>query len=139
MEYLRRDDFLLRPLPNHLFQRDNSAWIYGGLSINPMAKQARKRETINSRVVYNFHPMFRDAGSTFLYGNDSLSHEPATVEGGDVTVIGNGAVMIGMGERTTPQGVEMLARALFETRHGRAGDRRRAAQGRAPSCTSTPR
>jgi arginine deiminase len=113
MDYLRTDDFLLRPLPNHLFQRDNAAWIYDGLSINPMAKPARKRETINSRVIYNFHPMFRDAQIPFLYGNDSLSHEPATIEGGDVTVIGNRAVMIGMGERTTPQGVETLSRALF--------------------------
>jgi arginine deiminase len=113
MEYLRDDDFLLRPLPNHLFQRDNAAWIYDGLSINPMAKQARKRETINSRVVYNFHPMFRDAGFPFLYGNDSAPHEPSTLEGGDVTVIGNRAVMIGLGERSTPQGVETLSRALF--------------------------
>jgi arginine deiminase len=113
MDYLRAGDFLLRPLPNHLFQRDNAAWVYDGLSINPMAKAARKRETINSRVVYNFHPMFRDAQIPFLYGNDSLAHEPATIEGGDVTVIGNRAVMIGMGERSTPQGVETLARALF--------------------------
>ncbi len=113
MEFLRLDDFLLRPLPNHLFQRDNAAWIYDGLSINPMAKPARKRETINSRVVYNFHPMFRDAGFPFLYGNDSVPHEPATVEGGDVTVIGERAVMIGMGERSTAQGVEALSRALF--------------------------
>jgi arginine deiminase len=114
MEYLNDEDFLLRPLPNHLFQRDNSAWIYRSLSINPMAKQARKRETINSRLIYNFHPMFRDAGFDIVYGNDSLVHEPATVEGGDVLVIGNGAVMIGMGERTTPQGVETLARLLFQ-------------------------
>ncbi|HSV37902.1 MAG TPA: arginine deiminase [Nocardioidaceae bacterium] len=113
LDYLRPDDFLLRPLPNHLFQRDNAAWIYDGLSINPMAKAARKRETINSRVIYNFHPMFRDAGIPFLYGNDSTDHGPATIEGGDVTVIGNGAVMIGMGERSTPQGVETLARELF--------------------------
>jgi arginine deiminase len=112
IDYLRDDDFLLRPLPNHLFQRDNVAWIYDGLSINPMAKSARRRETINSRVIYNFHPMF--AGKVnFLYGNDSLAHDPSTIEGGDVTVIGNRAVMIGMGERTTPQGVETLARALF--------------------------
>ena len=83
------------------------------LSINPMAKQARKRETINSRLVYNFHPKFRDAGIDIIYGNDSLVHERATVEGGDVLVIGNGSVMIGMGERTTPQGVETLARLLF--------------------------
>jgi arginine deiminase len=113
MDYLRDDDFLLTPLPNHLFQRDNAAWVYTGLSINPMAKPARKRETLNSRVIYNFHPMFRDAEFTYLYGNDSLTHEPATVEGGDVTVIGNRSVMIGMGERSTPQGVETLARTLF--------------------------
>ena len=114
MDYLGADDFLLRPLPNHLFQRDNSAWVYDGVSVNPMAKPARQRETINSRVVYNFHPMFRDVPVRFLYGNDSLVHDTATIEGGDITVIGNRAVMIGMGERSTPQGIEILARSLFQ-------------------------
>ena len=112
-EHLHPDDFLLPPLPNHLFQRDNSAWVYDGVSINPMAKAARQRETINSRVIYNFHPMFRSAGIRFWYGNDALAHEPATLEGGDIAVLGHGAVMVGMGERSTPQGVETLARALF--------------------------
>lgn len=119
LESLAADDFLLRPLPNHLFQRDNSAMIYGALSVNPMAKMARKRETINSRLVYNFHPIFRDAELDIVYGNDSLAHEPATVEGGDVLVIGNGVLMIGMGERTSPQGVETLARLLFQGGHVR--------------------
>jgi arginine deiminase len=117
LEYLDPDDFFLAPLPNHLFQRDNSAWVYDGLSINPMSKPARKRETINSRVIYNFHPMFRDAGLHFYYGNDGQVHDPANCEGGDILVIGNGAVMVGMGERTTPQGIEFLAREYF--RHGR--------------------
>jgi arginine deiminase len=115
MKYLHDQDFLLRPLPNHLFQRDNSAFVYGGVSINPMAKPARRRETINSQVIYNFHHLFRDAHLTFLYGNDDVPHDPSTVEGGDIHVIGNGAVMIGMGERSTPQGVENLSRRLFET------------------------
>lgn len=115
IDHLEDNDFLLTPLPNHLFQRDNSAWVYDGLSINPMTKQARKRETVNSQVVYNFHPMFTGTINTFLYGNDGLNHEPANIEGGDVTVIGNGAVLIGMGERTTPQGLEFLTRRLFET------------------------
>lgn len=113
LEYLEDDDFLLAPLPNHLFQRDNSAWIYGGVSINPMAKPARRRETINSRVIYNFHPMFRAADFKVYYGDDSLPHAPATIEGGDILVIGNRHVMIGMGERTAPQGIEVLAEALF--------------------------
>jgi Arginine deiminase len=37
-DMLRADDFLLPPLPNHLFTRDNSCWVYGGVSMNPMAK-----------------------------------------------------------------------------------------------------
>ncbi len=115
MEYLDPDDFLLAPLPNHLFQRDNTAFVYDGMTINPMSKTARKRETINSRLVFNFHPMFRDADPAihFYYGNDNITHDPANCEGGDILVIGNGAVMIGMGERTTPQGVEFLAREYF--------------------------
>jgi arginine deiminase len=117
LEYLDDDDFLLPPLPNHLFQRDNSAWVYDGLSVNPMSKSARKRETINSRLVWNFHPMFKDDPPYFYYGNDSENHDPANCEGGDILVIGNGAVMVGMGERTSPQGIEFLARRYFE--HGR--------------------
>jgi arginine deiminase len=118
LEYLGPDDFLLAPLPNHLFQRDNSAWVYDGVSVNPMAKPARRRETINSRLIYNFHPMFttQDPPVHFYYGNDGEYHVPATCEGGDILVIGNGTVMVGMGERTTPQGVEFLARQYFS--HG---------------------
>jgi arginine deiminase len=112
-DMLRSDDFVLPPLPNHLFQRDNSCWIYGGVSINPMAKPARQRETLHSRAIYRYHPMF--AGQDFVryYGDDDANHLPASIEGGDVHVLGNGAVMIGMGERTTPMAVELVAGALF--------------------------
>jgi arginine deiminase len=110
---LRADDFVLPPLPNHLFQRDNSCWIYGGVSINPMAKPARQRETLHSRAIYRYHPMFAGASFVTYYGGDEASHQPATVEGGDVHVLGNGAVLVGMGERTTPMAVEILAQALF--------------------------
>ncbi|MHB1593738.1 MAG: arginine deiminase [Streptosporangiaceae bacterium] len=109
------DDFVLPPLPNHLFQRDNSCWIYGGVSINPMAKPARQRETIHSRAIYRFHPMFADEKFAEYYGADDRVHQPATVEGGDVHVIGHGTVLIGMGERTTPMAVEILSEALFES------------------------
>jgi arginine deiminase len=113
---LTPDDFVLAPLPNTLFQRDNSAWIYGGVTINPMAKAARQRESLHSRTVYRFHPMFADATFPIYYGDDDLGHQPATLEGGDIHVLGHGAVLIGMGERSTPMGVEILARELFRTR-----------------------
>jgi len=112
---LTLDDFVLRPLPNTLFQRDNSAWIYGGVTINPMAKAARQRESLHSRAVYQFHPMFAEASFPVYYGGDDANHQPATLEGGDIHVIGRGVVLIGMGERSTPMGVEILARELFRT------------------------
>jgi arginine deiminase len=113
-ELLGADDFVLTPLPNHLFQRDNSAWIYGGVSVNPMAMAARHRESVHSSAIYRFHPMFTMGDFTIWYGGDDRPHQPATLEGGDIHVLGNGAVMIGLGERSTAMGVENLARSLFQ-------------------------
>jgi len=113
LQSLALDEFVLAPLPNTLFQRDNSAWMYGGVSINPMAKAARQRESLHSRAVYRFHPIFSGATFPVYYGDDDLAHQPATCEGGDIHVLGRGAVLIGMGERTTPMAVEVLARELF--------------------------
>lgn len=107
------DDLVLAPLPNTLFQRDNSAWVYGGVTVNPMAKPARQRESLHTRAIYRFHPLFTAAPFPFYYGNDDLNHQPATLEGGDIHPLGRGVVLIGMGERSTPMGVEILARELF--------------------------
>ena len=104
------DGFVLAPLPNHLFTRDTSAWIYGGVSINAMAKPARFRESIHFDAIYRHHPLF--ATGSHQVWSDGLDG-PARLEGGDVLVIGNGCVLIGMGERTRPAGVERLAARLF--------------------------
>jgi arginine deiminase len=113
---LALDDLVLAPLPNTLFQRDNSAWAYFGVSVNPMAKAARQRESLHSRAVYRYHPMFAAEPFPIYYGDDDEDHQPATLEGGDIHVLGRGVVLIGMGERTTPMGVEILARELFRHR-----------------------
>lgn len=108
------DDFLLDPLPNHLFTRDTSAWIYDGVSINAMRWPARQRETVHFEAIYRHHPLFRpDSAGPFHIWSEGQTDYPSTIEGGDVLVIGNGAVLIGMSERTTPQAVEMLAQRLF--------------------------
>ena len=117
-DMLRADDFVLTPLPNHLFQRDNSCWIYGGVTINPMAMAARQRESLHTRAIYGFHPLFTGTDFVTYYGDEDRTYQPATIEGGDVHVIGHGAVLIGMGERTTPMAVETVAHALFD--HGQA-------------------
>ena len=108
-------EFVIEPLPNHLFTRDTSCWVYGGVSLNPMTKPARQRETNHLRAIYRWHPLF--AGNDFIryFDEDNLHYDNANIEGGDVLVIGKGAVLIGMSERTTPQGVENLAARLFES------------------------
>jgi arginine deiminase len=105
-----RDGFLLAPLPNHLFARDTSAWTYGGVCVHAMAKPARRREAVHLDAIYRHHPLF--ARVEHELWSDGLGG-PAQLEGGDVLVIGNGCVLIGIGERTRPVGVELLASRLF--------------------------
>jgi len=113
-------EFVLPPLPNSLFTRDSSCWIYGGVSLNPMFSKVRQLEVVNVGAVYHHHPMFEEAdfdywypaeGRTADFDLDDFGH--ASLEGGDVMPIGQGAVLIGCSERTTPLMVEQLARALF--------------------------
>lgn len=111
---LAPEEFILPPLPNHLFTRDTTCWIYGGVSLNPMRWQARKNETANIAAVYKFHPDFKDAGFEVWWGDVDKDNGLAMLEGGDVMPVGNGVVLIGMGERTTPQAIGQLARALFD-------------------------
>ncbi len=105
------DGFVLAPLPNVLYQRDASCWVYGGVCVNAMRRRARRPETILGEALYRWHPMFAGGGfEVWLHGAQSA---PATIEGGDVLVLGHGAVLVGMSERTQPQAVEMLAHRLF--------------------------
>lgn len=112
--------FLLPPLPNTLFTRDSSCWIYGGVSVNPMYWPARRRESLNMLVIYAYHPMFRGADFTWLYptGFDQDFNMEAfarsSLEGGDVMPIGNGTVLVGASERTQTGMIEQLAQTLFQ-------------------------
>ncbi len=106
-------DFILPPIPNTLFQRDPSCWIYNGVTVNPMYWPARRPETLLQRAVYKFHPRFKNASFTIWWGDCDQPFGAATLEGGDVMPIGNGTVLIGMGERTTRHAVFQVASALF--------------------------
>jgi arginine deiminase len=116
---LTKTDLVLAPLPNHLFTRDTSCWIYGGVSLNAMAKPPRRRETVHLEAIYRFHPRFVAEDFDLWYGGVDDDWGRATIEGGDVLVIGEGAVLVGMGERTTPYAVEQLAQRLFERESAR--------------------
>jgi arginine deiminase len=106
--------FVVPPIPNSLFQRDPSCWIYGGVTCNPMYWPARKPETLLQRAVYKFHPDFKGGAFSFWFGDSDEDFTGASMEGGDVMAVGGGVVLIGMGERTTHQAVGQVARSLFK-------------------------
>ena len=106
-------EYLLPPLPNTLYTRDTTCWIYGGVTLNPLYWPARHEETILTTAIYKFHPDF--AGKVNVWwGDPTQDHGLATLEGGDVMPIGKGNVLIGMSERTSRQAISQLAAALFQ-------------------------
>ncbi|MDF2618916.1 MAG: arginine deiminase [Xanthobacteraceae bacterium] len=107
------NEYLLPPLPNTLYTRDTTCWIYGGVTLNPLYWPARHEETILTTSIYKFHPDF--AGKVNVWwGDPTKDWGLATLEGGDVMPIGKGNVLIGMSERTSRQAISQAAAALFE-------------------------
>jgi len=105
-------DLLTPPLPNTLFTRDSSCWIHDGVVLGSMYWPARRQETLLTAAVYRFHSVFA-ATHNIWWGDPDQDHGLASLEGGDVMPLGQGVVLIGMGERTSPQAVSQLARSLF--------------------------
>jgi arginine deiminase len=106
-------EYLLPPLPNTLYTRDTTCWIYGGVTLNSLFWPARHEETILTTSIYKFHPDF--AGKVNVWwGDPTQDHGLATIEGGDVMPIGKGNVLIGMSERTSRQAISQVAKALFD-------------------------
>jgi arginine deiminase len=105
-------EYLMPPLPNTLYTRDTTCWLYGGLTMNPLYWPARKDETLIYKAIYQFHPDF--VGSTVWWGDPEREWGQASFEGGDVMPVGNGIVLVGMSERTSRQAITQVAAALFE-------------------------
>ena len=105
-------EYLMPPLPNTLYTRDTTCWIYGGVTLNPLYWPARHDETLLMKAIYAFHPDF--VGSTIWWGDPEVDWGLATLEGGDVEVPGNGVVIIGMSERSSRQAITQAAQKLFE-------------------------
>ncbi|CAE6886259.1 MULTISPECIES: arginine deiminase [Pseudomonas] len=112
-DFIGESSFILPPLPNTQFTRDTTCWIYGGVTLNPMYWPARRQETLLTSAIYKFHPDFTNAEFEVWYGDPDLDHGMATLEGGDVMPIGNGVVLVGMGERSSRQAIGQLAQNLF--------------------------
>ncbi|MFD4459592.1 arginine deiminase [Nocardia sp. NPDC058480] len=105
-------EYLLPPLPNTLYTRDTTCWIYGGVTLNPLFWPARHDETLLMKAIYTFHSDF--TGSQIWWGDPERDWGLATFEGGDVMPVGNGVVLVGMSERTSRQAISQVAKALFD-------------------------
>ena len=105
-------EYLMPPLPNTLYTRDTTCWIYGGVTLNPLYWPARHDETLLMKAIYTFHPDF--TGARIWWGDPEKDWGLATLEGGDVMPVGNGVVLIGMSERSSRQAISQVAAALFE-------------------------
>lgn len=107
-------DFLLPPLPNTQFTRDTTAWIYGGVTLNSMRWPVRQQETMLVDAIYSFHPHFTQRDFEIWYGGSDSGAGLATIEGGDIMPVGNGVVLIGMGERSSWQAISQIAKTMFD-------------------------
>lgn len=108
------DEFIVPPLPNALFQRDASSWIFGGVTCHPMARPARSLESLLLRAVYRFHPRFQGQDFRIWWGDTDELFGAAAIDGGDVMPLGNGVVLFGIGWHTTRQAVFQVAEELFK-------------------------
>src|SRR5689334_14148232 len=104
-------EYLMPPLPNTLYTRDTTCWIYNGLTLNPLFWPARHDEPLLYKAIYSFHPDFVD--STVWWGDPEQDWGLATFEGGDIMPIGDRIVLMGMSERTSRQAITQAAAALF--------------------------
>jgi len=103
---MQPEDFLINPLPNLLFTRDSSVWLRDRVAVTSLAMPARVRETQLTGLIYTHHPRF--AGTPIVHG-PHLEH----LEGGDVLELSPGVIAVGIGERTTPAGLERFARQVL--------------------------
>ena len=101
--------FLADPMPNLYFTRDNFASIGKGISLNRMYSVTRNRESIYAEYIFNYHPEFQ-GNVTKYYGRT----EPYHIEGGDILVLNNHTLAIGISQRTEPEAIETLAHNLFK-------------------------
>ncbi len=101
--------FLADPMPNLYFTRDNFASIGKGISLNRMYSVTRNRESIYAEYIFNYHPEFQ-GNVTKYYGRT----EPYHIEGGDILVLNDHTLAIGISQRTEAEAIETLAHNLFK-------------------------
>jgi len=110
--YATRDigKMILDPLPNLYAPRDPFATIGSGVSLHKMYSVTRCRETIFGEYIFKYHPDYKNIK---LYYNREESY---SIEGGDIQVLSDEVIAIGISERTEPDAIATLAKKIFKDR-----------------------
>ena len=103
--------FICDPLPNLYFTRDPFVVVGSGVSLNHMQTVTRCRETIFAKYIFSFHPEFSKQQIPFWYDRD----ETTTIEGGDILILNEDTLAVGISQRTEPKSIEKLCQRIFDS------------------------
>lgn len=114
-DYVHSDyPLFINPIPNLYFMRDPAAVIGNGISINSMNTNARRREPMIIKYIYMHNPLFKKQDANIWYDYNI----PHSMEGGDMLVLSKEVAAIGCSQRTSANGIEHIARKLFNSNSG---------------------
>ena len=106
-DYILRSVFVANPMPNLYFTRDPFAVINDGVCINRMYSVTRRRETIFGDFIFRYHKDYNKS-RIFYHRDDEFN-----IEGGDICILSDSVLAIGVSQRTSSYAIEKLARTLF--------------------------
>ncbi|MCB9247832.1 MAG: arginine deiminase [Ignavibacteriales bacterium] len=112
-KYLSDERYELQPLHNFFFTRDASVSINNKVLIGKLANQVREREALIMESIFNSSKLFQ---TKTLNPNLDLSAPKITIEGGDILIAREDIILVGIGERTTPQGIDFLIEYFKQTK-----------------------
>ncbi len=104
--------YSLPPLPNLFFTRDSAAVVGEQVIVASMRHEVRWTEELLARTLFRHHPKLRNGG--IVYDGASERRLNVRMEGGDIHVLRNDLLLIGLTERTSAAGIDLLAQQLFD-------------------------
>ncbi len=108
-DYIRDYPFITNPMPNLYFTRDPFVVIDDGYALAKMSSLTRSRETIYGEYIFKYHPTYSDSSIMKFYDRSNI----ASIEGGDILVLTDKIIAVGVSQRTHPAAIEKLAKNLF--------------------------
>lgn len=116
-------DLLFAPIPNFIFTRDIGITIKDHVLLNKPAKKARTREALLAKYIFFYHPLFAgyrdniielpESNHSFLMPEDEEERK-VTLEGGDIMVVSEEHLLVGVSERTSPEAAVRITNMIFE-------------------------